>query len=289
MTTTIGRTLIFVLYALALMLANTGVLRQLVDLSMNDRTASHAVLVPFVSLALIVMRRESIFSATRTAWVAAIGCGAVGVAAMWLGVALRAAGRDADALSASVVGLVVLLIGGFLMCYGRTAFRAALFPLLFLIFMIPVPTVLLDASVAFLKRGSAEAVSGLLTLTGTPFHRDQFVFSMPNVAIVIADECSGIRSSIGLLLTSLLVGDMFLQTGWKKALFVAAMVPLAIVKNAIRIVSLVQLAVRVDPGFLTGQLHHEGGIVFYLLTLLIAAPLFLALQRSERPLLEVNN
>jgi exosortase len=287
--TTTRRTLIFVVYTLALLLANAGVVEQLIDLSINNSTASHAVLVPFVSLALIVLRRNSIFASARPGWRSAIGCGAAGIAAMWLGVTLRNAGRDADALSASVLALVLLWVGGFVACYGRTAFRAALFPLSFLVFTIPVPAVALDAAVAFLKSGSADGVSGLLTLSGTPFHRDQFVFSLPGVAIEIADECSGIRSSIGLLLTSLLAGHMFLQTGWKKALFAAAMIPLAIVKNAIRIVTLVQLAVHVNPDFLSGQLHHEGGFVFYLLTLMIAAPLFIALQRSERPLLEVNN
>ena len=57
--------------------------------------------------------------------------------------------------------------------------------------------------------------------------------------------------------------------------------PLAIIKNGIRIVSLSLLAEHVDAGYLTGQLHHEGGIVFFLLTLGILAPFFILLQRSE--------
>ena len=90
----------------------------------------------------------------------------------------------------------------------------------------------------------------------------------PTVAIEIADECSGIRSSLALVMTVLLAGHMFLTSAWKKALLALAVIPLTIVKNGIRIVSLTLLAVHVNPSFLTGQLHHEGGIVFFVLALL---------------------
>ena len=66
-----------------------------------------------------------------------------------------------------------------------------------------------------------------------------------------------------------------------KALLALAVIPLTIVKNGIRIVSLTLLAVHVNPSFLTGQLHHEGGIVFFVLALLLLSPLFRLLQRSE--------
>ena len=57
--------------------------------------------------------------------------------------------------------------------------------------------------------------------------------------------------------------------------------PLAVVKNGIRITTLTLLSVYVDPGFLTGRLHHEGGFVFFFLALAILAPVLLLLQRSE--------
>jgi exosortase/archaeosortase family protein len=57
--------------------------------------------------------------------------------------------------------------------------------------------------------------------------------------------------------------------------------PIAVIKNAIRIVALSLLAMHVDQSFLTGQLHHEGGFVFFLLALGLLAPLFVLLKRSE--------
>jgi exosortase/archaeosortase family protein len=81
---------------------------------------------------------------------------------------------------------------------------------------------------------------------------------------------------------------MFLKSWWKKALLVAVALPLAVVKNGIRIVGLCLLAMHVDPGFLTGQLHHEGGVVFFVLALALLAPLFVLLHHSEAALLKEN-
>jgi len=283
---TTGRAFALAGFSAGLLALNAGTLRALIELSFANPTASHLVIVPFVSAVLIWRERDAIFSSPVSDTVPALALAAAGGALMRVGYSLRTADRQGDALSASVAALVLLWFAGFMLAYGRKAFRAGLFPLLFMVLVIPIPPAALDAATQALKAGSAETVAMLFAATGTPFNRDGFTFSLPNVVIIIADECSGIRSSIGLLLTSLLMGHLFLRTAWKKALLAGVMFPLAIVKNAIRIVTLVLLSIHVNPDFLTGQLHSEGGIVFYVLTLVIAAPLFTVLQRSEHPLLQ---
>ena len=61
----------------------------------------------------------------------------------------------------------------------------------------------------------------------------------------------------------------------------AAAVPVAVVKNGIRIAVLSLLATYVDPTFLTGQLHHEGGMVFFLIAVILMVPLLVALRDSD--------
>jgi exosortase len=282
------RTILFTIYSLCLVGGNVGVLRALVALARQNPTASHVILIPFVTLVLLYQRRDSIFSSVRSAGLAGFVVILLGLSILLTGKLYGESASQANTLSVVVGGLVVLWVGGFLLFYGRDASRAALFPLLFLGFMIPMPSMLLDPATLFLKTGSREAVAGLFTLTGTPYHREGFVFSLPKFVIEIADQCSGIRSSIALLLTSLLAGHMFLRTWWRKALLVAAIVPMAMVKNGVRIVSLSLLASYVDPGFLTGQLHDEGGIVFFLLTLALLTPLFVLLCNSETALPKEN-
>jgi len=135
--------------------------------------------------------------------------------------------------------------------------------------------------IEFLKNGSAEAVAGLLSLMRIPYSRDGFVFALPGVTIEITDDCSGIRSSIALTLTALIAGHLMLNTSWKKLVLMVVIVPIAVLKNAIRIVSLSLLAGYVDPDFLEGRLHHEGGIVFFLLAIAMIFPLFTLLRNSE--------
>jgi exosortase/archaeosortase family protein len=79
----------------------------------------------------------------------------------------------------------------------------------------------------------------------------------------------------------LLAGDAFLRSGWAKLVLVLAVLPVAILKNGIRIVTLSLLATHVDEEFLTGQLHHEGGVVFFVVSLAILAPVVAVLRRSE--------
>jgi exosortase len=277
-----SRTFLFVGYTVSLLAGGWGVLSDLVALSTTNATASHVILVPLVTLALLYQGRQSIFSSGRAAAPAGAAVILAGLALLWAGRVFSGAGL-ADSLSFGVAGLVVSWVGGFLLFYGQAAFRAALFPLLFLGFTIPIPSSILHGATQVLKVGSTEAVAALFTLTGTTYHREAFVFSLPDFTIEVADECSGIRSSIALLLTGLLSGNAFLKSPWTKALVVLAVLPLTVLKNGIRIVSLSLLAMHVDPGFLTGQLHHEGGIVFFLLALATLAPLFAVLRRFETP------
>ncbi len=72
-----------------------------------------------------------------------------------------------------------------------------------------------------------------------------------------------------------------LRSFWKKALFLICGLLMMVLKNGIRIVSLTLLAIHVDPSFLYGRLHHQGGVVFFLISLLLLAPLLWLLQRGE--------
>jgi exosortase len=250
-----------------------------VEFSQQDVTASHVILVPFVSIALIYANRTAIFASVMTTLSLGLPIVAAGVGLTLVG--QFAVAEGSRALSLSVAGLAVSWIGGYVLFYGAAAARAAQFPLAFLVFMIPVPAVAIDAAIRFMKIGSTETVAQLFTLTGTPYYREDFVFSLPGVTIEVADECSGIRSSLALLLTSLIAGHSQLKSPWAKIILVLAVLPVALLKNAVRIVVLTLLAVHIDPSFLTGQLHHEGGVMFFVLALALMTPIFLVLRRLE--------
>ena len=112
-----------------------------------------------------------------------------------------------------------------------------------------------------------------------PFVRQGFDFALPGVTIQVAEECSGIRSTLALFLTAALAGHFWLRSFPRTLLLCVATIPIAIAKNALRITALSWLAVYVNQAFLFGSLHRYGGIPFFGLGLLALWLVLLLLQR----------
>ena len=130
--------------------------------------------------------------------------------------------------------LCCLAAGGFFF-FGRGWMRAAAFPLAYLIFMVPMPDAMADALETASKYASAEVANLFFHLSGTPFLRAGPIFQLPNITIEVAQECSGIRSSWVLFMTSILAANLFLKTRWRRFALVAFVIPLAILRNGFRI------------------------------------------------------
>src|SRR5262249_53935100 len=160
-------------------------------------------------------------------------------------------------------------VAGFAFFFGRAALRRGRFALLFLLLTIPIPDFLLDKAIYFLQKGSTEVAAVLFDMTGVPVLREGFVFHLARVNIEVARVCSGIRSSVALMILAVLVAHFYLRTFWKQAVLVLAGLVVMLVKNGVRIVTLTLLASYVDPSFLYGNLHRGGGAVFFLLGLLL--------------------
>lgn len=253
----------------------------LVLFSLDHESSSHILLIPVVSIYLLWTERSRIFQMVRPA----PGRGTtlvLAAIALYFFTASHWSALDPERfLPGATLAIVLLWLGAFLLCFGVTAWRRACFSLLFLLLMVPLPPTLLDRSIYLLQQGSTEIAYLLFKALGVPVLREGFLLTVPGVTIEVARECSGIRSSVALFITCLLAAHLFLRTKWRMLVFVLLAFPLAIIKNGIRITTLTLLSVYVDPGFLTGRLHHEGGFVFFLLALAILFPVLVLLQKSE--------
>jgi exosortase len=278
------RDALFTVFTLSLLVLMAGPIKGLVGfvLDFNNSAASHIVVIPFISAALIYVNRKEIFQSVAYSVLP-------GTLVLMLGMALFIVGKifgsyldKPDKLSLFVSSLVVLWLGGFLFFYGGIAFKAALFPLLFLVFCIPIPSPVLDRTITFLQYRSADMAYVLLKLTGTPIHRQGIIFLLPDLIIGVEPQCSGIRSGISLFISSLVAGYVLLQSFWRRGVLLLAAVPILIFKNALRIGVLTYLAIHVDKRILTSQLHREGGIPFFVLGLIFLTPFLAMLVRFER-------
>jgi exosortase len=253
----------------------------LVRFSFQAEHYSHIVLIPLVSAFVIGLERRHVFARLETHRAAGVTLLGAGALIAVIGRRLSDSMSMNDRLSVIVFGVVSSVVGAFVLCYGLRALRAGLFPVLFLYLMVPIPDLLLSRIVLGLQLGSAEVTHALFELVGAPVLRTGLLFALPGVTIEVAQECSGIRSSLALLITSLLAGHFVLHATWAKAALAVATLPLLVVKNGIRIVTLSLLSIHVDPSYLSGNLHSRGGIVFFALSLVLLVPILRLLQKSE--------
>jgi exosortase len=184
-------------------------------------------------------------------------------------------------LSIAMFALVLWWVGDFVLWFGSSASRQALFPLCFFFGLVPLPRVVVDAIVRQLQLGSAWSTHALFWLVGVPVDQSGVLVTIPGLTIQVAQECSSIRSSSMLLLTTIVLAHLLLRSSWRRILLIGFAVPLSIAKNGLRIFTIAMLGTRVDPGYLTGRFHHQGGSVFFAVAIICIFGLIWLLRRGE--------
>ena len=189
-----------------------------------------------------------------------------------------------EQLAMQMFALVLSWIGIFVICFGQPSCGRLLFPLLFLFGLVPLPRFALDFMIAFLQQGSVWSTHAFFALFDVPTAQHGIQLTIPGLTIDVAPACSSIRSSSMLVVTTMLLAHVILRSTWRKSLIVALSIPLSIAKNGLRIFTIAMLGTRVDPAYLTGRLHHQGGILFFLAALIIEIFMILLLRRQEEPI-----
>jgi exosortase C (VPDSG-CTERM-specific) len=273
-----------VCFALVLGLAFAQPLGWLIGYVSGSKLHSYILLVPFVSAYLLYLRRDQLpknYSINvPLAVVSLVGGLAVLAVTYRLEFAVEAPADNSHIALLTLSFLCCLAAGGFFF-FGRTWMRAAAFPLAYLIFMVPMPDAMADALETASKYASAEVADVLFHLSGMPFLRAGLFFQLPNITIEVAQECSGIRSSWVLFMTSILAANTFLKTPWRRFLLVAFVIPLAILRNGFRILVIGLLCVNAGPQMIHSLIHRRGGPVFFVLSLIPLFVLLWWLQRGE--------
>lgn len=275
------RVVVFGIFTLAMAVVFRHSLVDLWHLSRGDETYSHMPLIPLVSAYLLFSARRRVASVAESALLPGVLILGLGVLLFLGGSSLFGTGVHKDTLSLNTLAGLVIWLGGFIALFGLHSFRIASFPLLFLLFLVPIPTALLSTIVDLLQRASAEIANSLFVLLGVPFIRNDFVFELPGLSVMVARECSGIRSSISLFITGILAAHLCLTSPWRRAILILSVFPITVFKNALRVITLSLLGAYVDQRILDSQLHRAGGIPFFVLALLLFGSVLWVLKRSE--------
>lgn len=164
---------------------------------------------------------------------------------------------------------------------GGAVMRTLAFPFGLLVFMVPFPAPIRDGLESALQHGSADVAGWMFVLSGTPTLRDGTIFQLPGMTLQVAPECSGIHSTWILFITSLVAGHLILRRPWKRAVLCLVVIPLALLRNGFRVFVIGELCVHVGPQMIDSPIHHHGGPLFFVLSLVPFFLLLYALRKHE--------
>ena len=168
-----------------------------------------------------------------------------------------------------------MLLAIVLFCFGAPALRVLWFPLFFLIFMIPLPTVVQAGIGVPLKLLSTKLGAGILDVFGISAFVQGNIIDLGTIQLQVVDACSGLRYILPLLALGALFAYFFEKTRWKQAALVIFTIPIAVITNGIRIGATGFLSQKYGSGMAEGFFHaFSGWLVFMFAFALLFGCLF---------------
>jgi exosortase len=160
---------------------------------------------------------------------------------------------------------LVIIIGGLVLFHlGTAIFRSVLFPLGFLMFMVPLPGVIFYAVTFPLQHLAARQAAWTLDALGVPVLLDGNIIHLAQLSLGVTEACSGIRSLISLLAGAIAWAYFLLPLGWSTVVFVAATLPITILANAARVVLTGLIGQYIGVDYASGFFHEFAGLAIYM-------------------------
>ena len=191
------------------------------------------------------------------------------------------AGTVGAELFTARIAFVLSLTGVLLYLGGKAWVKELTFPLLLLLFMIPIPQIIYARLTLNLQFLASQLAETFITLMGIPVIRTGNVLELPHQTLNIVEACSGIRSLISLSFLSLVYAYFADKRVWMRWALLIATVPIAIAANAIR-VALTGLLSQLDTDLAKGLYHEIEGYLVFIVALLCLLALHRGISAAAR-------
>lgn len=251
----------------------------LLDLLQNwqaDPNYSHGFFIPFLAAYMIWSRRASIFAEKVTPspfW------GALLILAGLLQLVLAWVGSEYFLQGSS---MIPLLLGMSLFFWGPAISRKLLVPILFLIFMIPLPAIIWNQLAFPLALMASQVSAQIIEFLGFSILREGNILYLPNITLQVEEACSGLRSLVTLFALSAVVAYLSQLSFYNKWLVFLSALPVALVGNMLRLIATVLLARYFGSSMAEGFIHDFSGLVLFMFGLMVLILLHNLLARLER-------
>ena len=224
----------------------------------ENGTYNHGFLIIPISIYLVWRRRNVLKHMTPKPclW----GLGFVAAAAFgWL------LGNVAGVLVIEQLALILMLQAFILTVVGWRVFRAALFPIFYLIFAAPFGSFLVPP----LQDFTAQFAVYALRLTGLPVYLEGLFIYIPTGSFKVAEACSGVRFLITTIALGALAANLFYKQAWRRTLLMVLSVIVPIIANGFRAFGLVMIAHLSGFELAVGADHITFGLIFLSIVLFV--------------------
>ncbi len=226
----------------------------------HDDNYSHGFLIPVISAYLLWLKREEIRSANRES-------NLLGLFVLIAGLVLNILGTAAAEWYTVRFSLIPVLLGAVLYLWGWQVVRHVWFPIVFIIFAIPLPYTLFRTLTFPLQLFSTEMTHAIVTSAGVPALRQGNLLHLPGYSLEVIEACSGLRSMIVLSALAALFAYISPGGAFRKLFLFALAVPIAIAANIIRLLVTSLGALFISHEFAEGFLHDFSGVLVFMVGL----------------------
>lgn len=221
-----------------------------------DENYSHGFLIPLVSAFFIWRKRDQLQAIQKKPH-------GVGLLIFVFGLMMFIVANIGAEYFTMRLSLLVVIGGLLLYLGGKEISAGLLFPLLYLVFMIPVPYVLYYSASFPLELLASRWTSALVNLLGIPILRDGNILHLENTTLQVVDACSGLRSLISLSALAAALAYVTQRTVGKGMVLFLTAVPVAIGANILRLLTTAVLATLYGEKVAQGFLHQFSGVVVF--------------------------
>ncbi|SLM30613.1 Eight transmembrane protein EpsH (fragment) [Desulfamplus magnetovallimortis] len=231
-------------------------LSSLVNTWMTNDDYSYGILIPFISFYLVWEKRDQLRHIPVKIFLPALPLLFLFILVSLYGV-LGSSGHVARPALPALIFLFALF------CFGMAITKQILLPLVFFVFMIPLPTILDRTIGVFLKSLSSQLGGMMLRLLGYSVHVSGNIIDLGVTQLQVVDACSGLRFLFPLIALGIIYAYYFEKTLWKRILLVLSTIPIAIFSNVLRIAITGVLTYNYGTEMAEGFFHDfEGWVIF---------------------------